>query len=266
MTFIPGKGHNLDARHLPDNSNDFNFIMEATLNSGSNGFSGASVSRVLSFLDLPYITCDSEIPVEDDPTPAPTDVETAVPTMTPTNAPSVSPSTNQPTTIPSRAPSLFPTAVPTREPVENDCVETANSLCVVANKKNRFACFEVGDLFPLGCSKRLVLDSCNGMALRRRLGKRKKTASSKSIVEDADDTPNFGRADKNSFKAGNCKDQCIVVDNAICIGTNKKEAVHIAFEEIDRQGIGTGVFFTYVVTVTDEKRSGCTEASIKCKD
>lgn len=127
-------GHNLGASHDPTSNDPPNYIMEATYNSGSDGFSPVSAEVISQTLQDPLNYCITTEPANQPPTNpttspsaqsevsmnpsvpplvTPSFVPTAVPTtLQPTLLPSITPTQRPPTAQPIVPPSLDPTSLP----------------------------------------------------------------------------------------------------------------------------------------------------------
>ena len=99
-------GHSLNAVHIRDDGKQF--IMENALNNAQDGFSDASIDRIMSFLSALDDECTG---IESAPQ------ATNGPTVSPTSKSSMTPS-SKPSMSPSSGPSPSPSAQPTSKPIE----------------------------------------------------------------------------------------------------------------------------------------------------
>ena len=94
------KLYSLGAPHISDSSNRFNYIMEASISNGSDGFGTVSSNTILSFLDK--ATCDTVQPSGNPPRPSPSPPSVPTPkppTTTSFNGCSTSPEVDAPKCI-----------------------------------------------------------------------------------------------------------------------------------------------------------------------
>ena len=111
VIFAHELGHNLNARHLTaEESGTKRYIMKPALQNPHDGFGFLTIDRILSFLDLPEVTCD----VVSSSSRAPTRPQT----WTPVRPPSPKPSTKPPvwTKAPARPQTLAPIRPPSPMP------------------------------------------------------------------------------------------------------------------------------------------------------
>ncbi|CAJ1952811.1 unnamed protein product [Cylindrotheca closterium] len=107
-------GHNMGAYHVSDPDNASEFLMESSLNSGSDGVSSQSSNSILEYLDTRSCVSTEDVGNGDDTSPDPTSGPTSAPSRSPTTP---NPTTPNPTTPNPTAPN--PTATITPAPVSN---------------------------------------------------------------------------------------------------------------------------------------------------
>jgi hypothetical protein len=190
--------HSLGAPHFPDNNNRYDYVMEASISSGSDGFGPTSSNTILSY--LAKSTCDTIQPSGSGPTNSP-------------------PRPSSPT-----APRSSPVSAPTSTKSLDGCQlspEVNAPNCVsVGNISPGFACYSLSQILPPACTKkniRWVLTTCNGIALSASQTIQDSNSTTGALLEES------GRRQlqSKSFIAASsatCKPSCIrSTRNRICL-------------------------------------------------
>jgi hypothetical protein len=245
----------LGATHLPDSQDRFNYIMEASLSSGSDGFGDVSGRQMFAYLDSRDVMCDSSIPGRKpgppptrrpmpDPTPAPVK-QPRPPVLAPmpapvriTRQPVVKPMpapvrrTLQPVRPPRGNPVPKPTQSPARSPASPNCPKD-ESVCVARiDKTDRFACFSYADLQPRTCGGvNYVLSKCNNKKVRR------------NLQEDG------------------CQASCIVLKSLVCLNGSAGDH-ELEFTGFDSKNRATGD--TYIKNIPVLDNQDCVQPRAKC--
>lgn len=217
-------GHNLNAVHFESSKKEY--IMEARLSSGADGFSDSSVDRIRAYLGRKSITCDIPPGPKPKPTPKPAPKPTPRPTRRPVRRPKPSPNPPAPT-----GPKTTPTGDPSK------CHLKRPMYCVEQEEDGDFACFGttefVAELNKQGCPvESLRLKSCDGTP-----------------------TP-FGRS-------GQCSDKCLAFPKRFCINGRPVSTMDLVFDGLDANGKPVKV--TTSMPVRNRELAHCRPASIKCR-
>lgn len=218
-----------------DSSNTKDYIMEASISSGSDGFGISSSTTIRNYLSR--VSCDKIRFVDPN-------------------------SNNDP---PSSAPPQDVNGCPTTpESVSPKCISISNRV-----GSDGFACYSLSQILPRDCNNvRWSIVSCDGNAIRnspRQLRLLETFAFSNSTFDDDDAVVEEDQSSTKTFEPSNsgvCGKSCILsTKNRICMNTIQDHT--ISFKAIHR---GTGnILSTLNRSFSVEKKNeNCRPATIKC--
>lgn len=212
--------------------------MESRLTSATDGFSVSTVNRILSFLDLPDITCDG---VEKAPSPSPTANPTASPTADPTASPvqptkspvAYSLSNDSPTTSP-----IQNKATPVHVP-GNLCEEASLGWC--AHQAAGYTCFPLSEVTDV-----LSEQGCKVQSLRLARCNTKKVKVFKTALPEELDV---------------CEDTCLMFSgDMICVLAQERGRVRLTFRDGDGDPFALNLF----LRVVNNPKRKCRQTNLPC--
>jgi hypothetical protein len=246
----------LGAPHIADTSNRFNYIMEASISSGSDGFGTTSSNTIRNYLSR--VTCDT--------------VTGSGGANPPTNSPPrASPSPPVPTkpsspTIPSVVVQDCPTAPEVTAP---KCVSKGN----VAS--GGYACYSLNQLLPKDCTNvRWSISTCNGIVIRnspRRRALLSSNVTSSSFFENGDD--GILQEDRASLtfspaSGSSCSKSCVFsTKNRVCVfvsGTGSGDPHVITYKAVNRSNGKTLQSFQRTIPIQKNSNNSCRPANLQC--
>lgn len=241
----------LNANHITDSTGRFNYIMEAKLSSGSDGF-GPSISTIQKYLD--QTTCDS---VQSVPT-------ATAPTATKPTAPAPSP-TSTSTVVGCRTKS-----------------EVTSPTCIVAvsSVKSGFACYSLKEILPPYCSVkqlRWVLNTCDGISMRttRFLADKNNSFNEAAPMQDevntkkqnmttsSNETTTVVREDATTFQSSSCSKSCVRSgSSSVCFATGGDHVV--TFIALNTAGKQVDRVFKRTIALKTANDGSCRSANLQC--
>ena len=245
----------LGAPHITDSSGRFNYIMEASINSGSDGFGTTSSNTIRSYLSR--VTCDT---VQSSGGNPPTN-----------NPPRTSPSPPVPTKPSSpTAPTTVNGCPTTPEVAAPKCISIGN----VAS--GGYACYSLNQLLPKDCSNvRWSISTCNGITIRnspRRWLSSNLTSLSSFVEEEEDDV--VLQEDQTSLtfapaSGSQCSRSCVFsTKNRVCLLASSGDGggSHvIAYRAVDRSSGATLRSLERTITIQkNSNNNSCRPANFQC--
>ena len=253
----------LGAPHISDSSNRFDYIMEASISSGSDGFGSTSSSTIRNYLSR--VTCDS---VQsgggsggNPPTNSPPRASPSPPVPTKPSSP----------TTPTGVVNGCPT---TPEVTAPQCVSIGN----VAS--GGYACYSLNQLLPEDCTNvRWSISTCNGITIRNSPRRRFLLSSNVTqLSSDVDDDDIILQEDQASLTfnpasgSTTCAKSCVFsTKNRVCLlvqsgGTTSSGAHHvIQYKAVDRSNGKTIQSLQRTISIEKNTNNNrCRPANLQC--
>jgi hypothetical protein len=241
----------LGAPHIADDSNRFDYIMEASISSGSDGFGSTSSNTIRNYLSR--VTCDS--------------VQSG--------------SGNPPSNSPPRASPTAPVPTPPSSPktptgVVNGCPTTPEVTapqCVSIGKvaSGGYACYSLNQLLPKDCTNvRWSISTCNGITIRNSPRRRHLLSSNVTLSSD-DDNDIVLQEDQTSLtfspaSGSACAKSCVFsTKNRVCLFVSGTSGSHVInYKAVDRSNGKTLQSLQRTIRIQKNINNSCRPANLQC--